>query len=500
MPLLLELTSSQWIGSGLLALAFLGLLALAIGTVASHRNHQTERTTGFFKRGLAFWLTCSVLTLLTGVGLILIFVATPDHILQTLRDHFGGIYIGAHIVAIIAVVLVLVKVSRSTTTSGQAGEAVTTARARRTRRRHSTLPQSSLTELAPGSLGHQPTPDRFAALCVILAAIIASLGVFAGLNATNSQESLNNANILSEQYNTALANLGSDSAVIRAGAASTLGTIADNWATWPGLPKADAEAHREVVIRTLIDYLRTTIPTEPTTRAAEENVRDTIAAVFQRHLARSTTPSTQLSPTDPTSKEDETADPPDSCDSLSSRREAALAVPVSSQISWSGFSLDFSETFWHEARFEGAFFYSLPSFVNAVFTGWANFKNAQFLGTDDGEFEFTDFTNAEFQQGVSFESSFFSRSPSSTIYAAYFQEAKFGGYSDFSDSYFQSSLFKASDFTGGATWEKATLGDSMFTEAQFDYKPSTVTSMTSAKLPSVARCSSAKPHSLREQP
>ena len=285
----------------------------------------------------------------------------------------------------------------------------------------------------------------FGPLCTVLAALIASLGVFAGLGLTANKQTTDNTNALNEQYTTALAGLTSGDATVRAGAISNLEIIADNWSTWPDLQKSDREIQIKAIINTLIVYLHRPIPqdSDGVYDEAEKYIRDSIAGIFQRHLVPASSNDDQPEPSDtPTPVPSETA----SSRTLDVGNDSACLISVPGTYfigSWSKYPLDFSHTYWNNVNFKSAVFDAALSFDNADFLGDVDFSEAVFandaafvLATFHGE---ADFSEATFASNATVD----------------FRKATFLGNAAFISTVFNGeAIYDEALFSGAAVWNE----------------------------------------------
>ncbi len=99
-------------------------------------------------------------------------------------------------------------------------------------------------------------------------------------------------------------------------------------------------------------------------------------------------------------------------------------------------SIDFSETTFINADFQGSVFGKFAGFEGTVFTGYAFFANTQFI--DDVSFtnsQFTECTQVRFDEAIFYKDVYFwSRHGKNTIFGgkSYFSHARFNGIAEFS--------------------------------------------------------------------
>jgi len=303
----------------------------------------------------------------------------------------------------------------------------------------------------------------FAPLCTVLAALIASLGVFAGLGLTVDKQATDNTNALNEQYTTALAGLTSGDATVRAGSISNLEIIADNWSTWPDLQKSDREIQIKAIINTLIAYLHRPIPqdSDGVYDEAEKYIRDSIAGIFQRRLVPASSNDDQPEPSDrPTQVSSVTV----LGSSAAASTDNACIMPSSVTYSlgqWSNYALDFSHTYWNSLDLRHAVFTTKLSFSNADFLGDVHLGDVTFV--DEATFDSVTFHSdvefsgstfafpAEYSPDFSFARFFNSASFYKTVFRGgpNYSEASFSGRTDWTDAVFGAwTNFIAVAFTG----------------------------------------------------
>ncbi|QXJ25902.1 pentapeptide repeat-containing protein [Actinomadura graeca] len=281
---------------------------------------------------------------------------------------------------------------------------------------------------------------------------------------------------VTELYNAAAEQLGSDKAPVRLTALYTLERLAD-----------DNRRHRQTIVNIICAYLRMPCAAPAEQPDHGEGQRQ---AVRRYQAARAGRPAPQPPSTGPHPDPHEERQV-----RLTAQRILHTHLRPDAETPWTGITVDltgatlidftltgctvheadFNEaTFTGTADFNGATFTGLANFSGATFTGLANFSGATF--TSAADFNGAAFTGADFSEATFTGTAYFNRA---TFTRTYFSRAIFTGGADFIEATFTSlanfngatftslANFNGVAFTGLAYFNGATFTGAYFTRATF---------------------------------
>ncbi|MFC0041333.1 pentapeptide repeat-containing protein [Actinomadura rayongensis] len=242
---------------------------------------------------------------------------------------------------------------------------------------------------------------------------------------------------ITELYNAAAEQLGSDKAPVRLTALYTLERLAN-----------DNERHRQTIVNIICAYLRMPYTPPPTNLPEEEHRDRTRRAAARYHAARDNSPPpAQPTPHTPDPREEHQV-------RLTAQRLLTTHLQRTNQHHWSNISLDLTGATLinfnlancavHDANFSRATFSGIAWFEAATFSGTALFSDATFSG------------NAWFRDATFSGDTWFG--------AAIFSETAWFGAATFSET----ALFGDATFSGDASFGDATFsGNAWFRDATF---------------------------------